>query len=225
MKNNLLLLGSCAILLSSCAKEESSNVNQDSIYTIYELFYNDGTDKTTARATFRFGGATGTLLDLNDPSISTFNGDELLYVAATGVHKKEYTGFTNTGTFVYTDLDNNTFTNTVPAISTISYSAVDTISSAGSFTFTWTGDPIQANESISLTIDGTMQSNFEVFTNAVEGSTEIVLAANKLQNLGIGNATYSLIRAYNSSTVDEGTSTGGRVAVWYTSTGALYIDN
>lgn len=225
MKKLFVLLGIAVILLVSCAKEESENVKQDSIYAIYELFYNLDTDKTTAQATFRFGGATGTLLDLNAPAISTFNGDELLYNAVSGVHKKEYAGLTKSGTFIYTDLDNNTFTNPTPTMDTISFPSVDTISSGGAFTFQWIGNPIAANETITLTIDGTQQSNFEVFSNFIVGVTELILPANKLQNLGIGNATCTLSRAYNKYSVDQGTSTGGRMAVRYTCSKTIYISN
>ena len=151
MKKNYLLWLFALILLFSCAKDESKNVNQDSIYTIYDLFYSQSNDKTTAQATFRFGGAGGTLLMLNEPASATFNGDRLMYNSVTGVHKKEYSGMIDSGTFIYTDLDNNVFTNSTNAIEIIGFPAVDTISSAGAFTFQWVGKPVQANETISLT--------------------------------------------------------------------------
>jgi len=198
MKKNTLLIGSMLILLLSCAKEESENVNQDSIYTIYKLDYDTGTDKTTAHATFRFGGATGTLLDLNEPAISTFNGNELFYNSITGVHEKEYAGLITSGTFVYKDLDDNTFTNTV-TMDTISFPSVDTISSGTAFTFQWEGNPIGANETAILTIDGTQAENFEVFSILTVGATEIVLSADKLQNLGIGNASCTLKRRHEDT--------------------------
>ena len=225
MKKISLLLGFVVVLFFSCAKEESENVKQDSIYSIYELFYNVDTDKTTAQATFRFGGATGTLLDLNSPAISTFEGDELLYNSVSGIHKKEYAGIIKSGTFVYTDLDANTFTNITPTMDTIVFPAIDTISAASAFTFQWVGNPIAANETITLSIDGTQQANFEVFSNIIAGGTELILSANKLQNLGVGTANCTLSRAYNKYTLDEATSTGGRMAIRYTTTKTIYISN
>ncbi|MFC2111212.1 hypothetical protein ACFLQ5_02035 [Bacteroidota bacterium] len=225
MKKLTLILGIGIILFCSCAKEESENVKQDSIYTIYELFYNLNTDKTTAQATFRFGGATGTLLDLNAPAISTFNGDELLYNSVSGVHKKEYAGIIKSGTFIYTDLDNNTFTNTTPTMDSISFPLIDTISSGSAFTFQWVGNPVGTKETITLTIDGIQQGNFEVFSKILVGATEIILPVNKLQNLGIGNASCTLTRAFNKYTVDQGTSKGGRMAVRYATTKTIYISN
>ncbi|OYT17874.1 MAG: hypothetical protein B7C24_00395 [Bacteroidetes bacterium 4572_77] len=225
MKKNLFLIGSILVLLFSCAKEESENVNQDSIYSIYELFYDIDADITTARATFRFGGPTGTLLDLSPPAVVTFNGDKLLYNSVFGFHKKEYTGFINSGEFVYTDLDNKTFTNNTPTTNTAAFPLIDTISAESAFTFIWIGDPLAADETIALTINGTQQSNFEIFSSSTEGATELILPANKLQNLGVGDADWTLSRSYEKFTIDEGTSTGGRMAIWYSTTGSVYIDN
>ena len=222
---NTLLAATLLMILVSCAKEKSENVNQDSIYTIYELFYNADTDKTIARAIFRFGGPTGTLLELNAPASSTFNGDALSWAPVSGFHKKEYAGFTSSGTFVYTDLDANTFTNSTATIDTIAFPAVDTISAGSAFTFTWTGNPLIAGETVTLTINGPTAGNVEIFSVSTVGATEIVLSKDRLDNLGIGDGTMSLTRVFNRATVDEGTSTGGRMAVWYTVGKSVYIDN
>ena len=225
MRKDLFFTLFTLLLFWACAKEESQNVNQDSIYTIYELFYNKSMDKTTARAVFRFGGAGGTLLDLNEPAVSTFNSDELLYNQVSGFHTKEYSGLTVSGTFVYTDLDNNTFTNETATIDPINFPAVDTISAGSAFTFEWDGNPLGEDETVTLTINGTQQGNVEIFATSSVGATEIVLEADKLQNLGIGDAECELIRIENQNSVDEGTSTGGRMAVWYTDSKTIYIDN
>ncbi len=225
MRKNFLFVAVALLVLTSCAKDESGNVNQDSIYSIYELNYNKSTDKTSAHATFRFGGPTGTLLDLNDPAKVTFNGDELLYNSVSGAHVKDYAGFTSSGTYVYKDLDDNTFTNATPTIVAIDFPTIDTISTAGAYTFTWVGDPVATNESVTLTLDGPQQGNFEVFSTSIVGATNIVLSATKLQNLGIGSGTYILKRAYNVYTIDEATSEGGRMALGYSVSGNIYIGN
>jgi hypothetical protein len=226
MKKVLILsLGAIGLLLASCAKDNSANVNQDSIYTIYELFYDENTDKTTARATFRFGGQTGTLLELDAPAGCTFDGTDLLWNQVLGVHKADWAGLTTNGTFVYTDLDDNTFTNAVGTIDSIGFpTGVDTISMGAAFDFAWTGGAVAANETVTLTINGTTGGNAEIFTTILEGGTDLTLSAAKLANLGIGNATCYLRRAWNSSTVTEGTSEGGRVAVWYDVQKTIYIE-
>jgi len=222
MKKNIFIIGIFLLFIFSCAKEESKNVNQDSIYTIYELSYNASTDKTIAKATFRFGGMTGTLLDLNEPAIVTFNNEELLYNSITGVHKKEFARLIPTGSFIYKDLDNNTFTNAA-VINNIDYPSINTISSGAAFTFTWIGNPIQTNETITLTINGVLAT--EVFSSSIAGTTELVLSASKLQNLGVGSATCTLQRSFNKLSVNQGTSEGGRMAISYIIQKTINISN
>ena len=227
MKKNITLIAVAGLILlfGSCAKEDSSNVNQDSIYSIYELFYNKKTDKTTAQATYRFGGPTGTLLQLNSPAGVTFNGDKLSYNSITGVHKKEYAGSTNSGKFSYTDLDANTFANTIGTIDPFDFPTVDTIKNTGAYTFKWTGNPVGENETISLTINGTQQANIEIVASSSKGSTELIIPMNKLQNVGLGNAVCVLQRTFAKSNIDQATSKGGRQAVWYRTQKNIYISN
>jgi len=47
-----------SVLVTACAKENASDVNQDKIYTDYEVLYNSNTDVTTVVARFLFGGPT-----------------------------------------------------------------------------------------------------------------------------------------------------------------------
>lgn len=225
MKWPLFLLFACILVLTSCAKEDSKNVEQDSIYTIYELFYNKNADQTKAQATFRFGGPTGTLLKLSNPANCTFNNDNLNYNQIVGFHQREYAGFKSSGTFTYTDTNKDKYTNSTATIIPLDFPSVDTIDTNNAFTLKWTGSPIADGETISLTIDGTQQNNFEIETSSSIGATELVFPANKLQKLGKGNATCTLIRAHNRLTVDEGTSKGGRMAVWYTTNKTIFINN
>jgi hypothetical protein len=223
MKSQILLFASALLIFSSCAKDESKNVNQDTIFAIYELNYSALEDITKARATFRFGGAGGTLLELSDPAKVTFNGEELLYNSVTGIHKKDFAGFISSGTYIYTDLDDNTYTNSTPEINTIDFPDITTISSAEAYTFEWIGDPVQEGETVTLTINGTQQENLEVFTTSTVGATQLILSFHKLLDLGLGEATATLQRAYNVWSVDEGTSEGGRMSIWYTTNRIIEI--
>lgn len=207
-----------------CAKEDSANVNQDSIYAIYELFFNETEDKTTARATFRFGGPTGTLLELSDPAGVTFNGKALGYNALTGVHKDEYVGQVSDGSFSYTNTDGQVFMNQTDTIKSIGFPAVDTIDASMAYSFIWQGDPVAQNELVSLSIDGTQQANLEIFSTLIPGKTDLVLAADRLQKVGEGMATVYLKREKNRLSIEDGTSKGGRKAVWYIVEKQIYID-
>jgi hypothetical protein len=220
---NLLLIGLLPLFIISCAKEDSENVNQDSIHQQYEVLYADNEDKTHVSAIYRFGGVTGTLLQLSSPAGVTFNGDELMYNQVLGWHRKEYAGLVSSGTFVYTDLDDNVYTNTTPEINTIGYpTGLTEISMGGAFTFTWTGDPVGENETVSLWIDGTQQGNSELFTTILEGNSELVLPANRLANLGLGQATCWLVRTKRVDLQNE-TSKGGFIEVKYRAVSTLNI--
>ena len=118
-----LLALALPIILASCQKEDSSDVNQDKIYCVYELFYNQNSDKTVAIARFRFGTPTGTLLELTDPAGVTFNGDVLPYSVAYSGHAKEYAGQISSGSFVYTNTEGTVFTNSTPTMTTLGHPA------------------------------------------------------------------------------------------------------
>jgi hypothetical protein len=215
MKTKLFALLAVSTLLLSCARDESENVNQDRIFQHLEVLYVDAEDKTHVSAWFRFGGLTGTLLELSEPATIVFNGDDLMYNTVIASHRKEYAGFVDNGTFVYTDIDGNVFTNQAPQVTPIDFPEDLTEISAGSaFTFEWVGEPIGPGETITLWIDGTQQNNSELFTTILQNNTQIILGVNKLSNLGLGEATCWLVRTTKKD-LDEETSVGGFIESKY----------
>ena len=220
---NMFACAMLPLLFVSCAKEDSNNVNQDSIHQQYEILYVTNEDKTHVTSWFRFGGLTGTLLQLSDSAEVRFNNDVLLYNQLLGAHRKEYAGFVDSGAFVYNDLDGNTFSNVSPVIKPINYpTGLTEISMGSSFTFIWEGDPVGPNETVSLWIDGTQQGNAELFATILEGNTSLVLGANKLSNLGLGQATCWLVRTVKKD-LDAGTSKGGYMEAKYRNVGTVNI--
>ena len=130
---------------SSCEVEDSADVNQDKIYTDYELFYNSNTDKTWVVARFRFGGPTGTLLELKDPAAVTFDGELLPFNALFAGHYKEFAGRLTDGTFEYTNTMEETFVNEVPSYETIEFpSDLDTLSKSAAYSLVWDGTSLGA---------------------------------------------------------------------------------
>lgn len=218
MKNKTLItfiIGLGLLFLNSrCAKENSSDVNQDRIYASYELFYNANEDKTYARASFRFGNPTGTLLELTAPSEVRFNNDLLSFKPALAYYEKEYAGLINTGSFTWTDTDGNSFTNSIN-MHAIDYPALlDTINRNAAFEMFWQGDSLQANEVVYLTINGVLEGDAQIFTQSNVNSKSIILAMNKLQLLGEGNGHLWLDRTY-SPALQQKTSAGGAITSKY----------
>lgn len=216
-----IALFAMSTLITSCANEDSTDVNQDRIYAEYELFYDANTDKTYASAIFRFGNATGTQLELTAPSEVKFNGDVIPFDATFSYYRKEYAGRITAGTFVFTNTDGVSFTNAVASTRTIAFPAnMDTIHNTNSYTFVWIGDSIVANERADLWMDGPLQNNAEYFTQYLVNTNSIVLPANRLQALGVGTTNCTLERI-QEDTATGVTSAGGKIRLKYKAVNAV----
>ncbi|MFC2176739.1 hypothetical protein ACFLR1_07225, partial [Bacteroidota bacterium] len=127
MKKSLPILMLVLIALSSCVKEVSKNVDQSKIWTSYELFYDQNTNKTQAIALFKFSSELGTTLKLSDPSEVKFDNQQIDWNPESQRYEKELDGFVTNGTFEWTDTDGNVYSNSV-VINQIAYPAIaDTI--------------------------------------------------------------------------------------------------
>ncbi len=196
------------LLIISCEREDSADVNQDRIHTAYELFYNANEDKTYAIAVFRFGSATGKLLELSEPSVVKFNGDILTFKQAFAYYEKDYAGFVESGTFTWTDTDGKTFTNII-SISTIDYPPnLDTIPRNTAYELFWVGDSLSANHSVVVTANSVLEGDLQIFAQSNLHSKSIILELNKLQQLGQGLGTLWMDRNYKPP-ISEKTSAGG----------------
>jgi hypothetical protein len=198
-----------AVVFTSCTGESAGDVNQDRIYTEYEQFYNSNTGTTTVIARFRFGNALGTILELDSTDNVKFNGDDLPYSIFWGAHVKEYVGNIAPGTFVYTNLDGNVFTNTVPTFETIDFPSNFTeLSRSTPYDFQWTGTAIGQNQEVGVFVGSwAWGDDTWNFTNSV-GATNMVFGINSLSNLPLGTSTVYLDRTTRKTNI-QGTSRGG----------------
>ena len=197
--------------LYSCNVEDSGDVNQDKIWTHYELFYNANDDKTVAVARFRFGGPTGTLLELNENASVSYNGNEMEYNIWYLGHAFEMAGFVDSGTFVYEDLDQLIFTNTVMPYDTIAFPEdFDTIYNSQSNSLAWDGNPLAPNETVGLFVGSWTWGDDALYIQSADNATDIVLGANQLSNVPVGPSTLFMDR-WTEVDVAEGTSEGGVV--------------
>jgi hypothetical protein len=212
----LLPLMLLALLFTSCEKEDSSDVNQDKIYTVYELFYNKNTDKTVAICRLRFGGPTGTLLEATGAAGVTYNGDNLPYSAIYSGHAKEYAGKLSGGSFTYTNINGTSFTNTVPSMDTIAFDpSFDTIVKSQANTFTWVGNPVAINERVNLYIGTWTWGQDAAFFAITPGQTNIIMGINQMNSLAVGGSTGHMDRI-NEIPVTNGTPEGGVVRTRFT---------
>ncbi len=209
-----VIIAGIAILCYSCEREDSADVNQDRIHTTYELFYNANEDKTYAIAVFRFGSATGSLLELSDPSIVKFNDDVLTFKSVFAYYERDYAGFIESGTFTWTDTEGNTFSNTV-SIKTIDFPpGLDTIPRNAAFELFWVGDSLSQHHSVVVTANSVLEGDLQVFTQSNIHSKSIILKLNKLQQLGQGTGTLWMDRNYKPP-ITEKTGAGGNLVGRY----------
>lgn len=197
--------------LYSCNVEDSGDVNQDKIWTHYELFYNANDDKTVAVARFRFGGPTGTLLELNEDASVSFNGNELGFNNLYFGHVAEFAGVVDSGTFVYQDLDQLTFTNTINHFDSIAFpEGFDTITKSQANTLTWDGVALMENESVGLFVGSWTWGDDALYIQSSDNATDIILGTNQLSNVPVGPSTLYMDR-WTEVPVSQGTSKGGTV--------------
>lgn len=206
------------MLLTSCAKEDSNDVNQAKIWSEYELFYNQNDDKTHAIARFRFGGATGTLLELTDSTGAsvTFNGQTMPYDNWWAAHHLEFSGNVTSGTFVYTNTEGTAYTNVVPTggESVAFPIGFDTIVKSQAETFTWAGTALAANQHIGVFVGSWTWGDDALFYSDALGATNLVMGVTAKSNLALGTSTVYMDRVVKNTTIN-GTPEGGIIRYKY----------
>jgi hypothetical protein len=219
MKQIVKIISLCVVLcgliiLSSCQREDSIDANQDRIYTYYELNYDANDDVTTAKAIFRLGGSSSSKLKLSEGSSVTFNGQELSYNGFYAYYQNELPGIVETGTFVFTDLDGNSFTNEVSFIEIEFPADMPDIEKGTVYDIDWIGNPVAENEVVTFTIDGPADSDNYTVTASQIGAQTIQLTAAKTNSFTTGASILGLERKYETENINA-PSVGGEIITKY----------
>jgi hypothetical protein len=193
---NILFFLLLSAMVTACKRESSSDVNQKRIYTQYELFYNETEDITYARAWFRFGNETGTLLELASPSVVTFEGEKLAFNGLLAYYEKKFPGYKSTGTFHWEDTEGTAYDN-VASIHPIHFGAIpDSLARNAAFSIPWTGDPLAARESAGVWINGENEGDAQAAVTLETGAAAIIMPANQMEKIGAGPGKIYLQRRY-----------------------------
>ncbi|MFH0895068.1 MAG: hypothetical protein V2A54_11595 [Bacteroidota bacterium] len=211
-----LLVAALIPWLTSCHSEKSEDVNQDKIHQRLVLEYDKNTDITAARAQFRFGDATGTLLELTSPSNITANGNLMTWDAGLAFYQKTFTGVATPMTYVYTNTNDQAYTNTLSMQHTIGFKTdLDTISKSGSFELFWEGDSVLADEIIWIGIwkNNNVLDQALVSTSA-DNAKSIIIPMSTLALVNTGVTHISISREYYPAIV-QATGNGGDCVVRY----------
>jgi hypothetical protein len=178
-----------ALLLVGCAKEDSSDVNQSTIYASYSASYDDTHQTLSAMATFYFGAPGGTYLELGDKSSILFDGlplDLTTDIINQAYYENQWSGLSpnpvgQAQTFTYMDTDGTVYENSIviPFLPVVQYSAA-TVTAAGGLRVAWTTPDVLGNDALALELTAAT-------TNG--GSYELPMSASGDSNSGVYTVT------------------------------------
>lgn len=216
MKNLRWLLSTLFItsLLTSCEFEDAADVNQDRIFTRYELFYDANEDVTYAKTTLFFGNEGGTQLK-SDQATITFNGEALDWNNTLAFYEAKLPGYVSSGAFEYKDLDDNVFKNNVTIIP-IDFpdDQPKTVARDKSYTIDWKGIALTESELVSAVIIPNALQETKPFVETNTGADKIILGASQLKDINPGPGVIALDRVHGME-MQEAPSAGGKLEGHY----------
>lgn len=203
------------LFFTACKKEASVNIDQNRIYSDYEVTYSQMTNRTVSQAIFRVDSKSGKKIELTYPSRVGFNGENLAWRNLGGVYESQRSGNHLNGSFTYLDIDQNSFENTGYVINPIDLPfGMNNISKNGNFFLPWTGAALQSGETVKVVISGGSQSGSKTFNATLIGSSYISLDQYKLSNLVTGTAKIQIQRE-KTIALQQSSLAGGRITSTY----------
>jgi hypothetical protein len=222
----LLFFLAVIFLLGSCKTESSDDVVVSAIWQSYLYIYDQNANETYAYAEFRDGGSLGNDVILYPPSGISINGTTLVHQNWPFYlyyhYKKEFTGEVKIGTFVFTDKNSKTYTNTADlnSLPVIGFPAgLDTISKSVDLVINWTGDPVGANETVEISIP----ADTSIFVSVSQvGATSLTILKTDLAVLQTGNLNLLLERRRDDQ-LQAATAKGGEMVLIYSTSKVCYL--
>lgn len=201
-------------LCGACARDNSSNVNQQRVYTHYSLNYDMSSSKVEGVSRFNFGGSTGTYLQLDGNSNVTFNGEKMDMVngAFNDVYyTKTVSASAPAGTrefvMVYTDNNGKTFENKFLIVNLTLTSSPATAVISNGYEIAWSSPSVNEESEIQVTFtknENTSISAYQKVPSKIASGTMLV-SPEKLRELGAGTSSVKVCREifYPSITAPE----------------------
>ncbi len=194
------------VLLQACDTVESGNVDQQRIVTEFTMTYDLEEDKTLAKAVFL---ADETHLILSPPAEITFENTLLPKTETLGfvAYKKTFDGNYQTGTFFYSDLNGDEYTNTIVLADSLILADTLHLSLSGDGLLHWQGNPIAVNEEISAVIEASEGTLF-LALNDQENASAIQFPTTEISEEFIGTHTIWMQRR-ETQDLQDATEAGG----------------
>ena len=203
------------LFFTACKKEASVNIDQNRIYSDYEVTYSQMSNQTVTNAQFRIDSKSGKKIELTYPARVGFNGENLAWRNLGGVYESKRSGNHLNGSFTYLDIDENSFENTASVINPIDLPfGMNNISKNGNFFLPWTGAALQSGETVKVVISGGSQSGSKTFNATLIGSSYITLDQYKLNDLVAGSAKIQIQREKITG-LQQSSLAGGRITSIY----------
>lgn len=185
---SLFFFVSLIVLTGSCASNEigeSRDVNQDAVYQLYRVEYDENEKKASLFAQFRFAGEKGTTLVLSDPSKLEFN------TALVKVDSSDFNGafyqsdipmakVIGRHHLVFTDLNKKKYENTFSIDSFYLLEVPATISKNAPALIQFRAPALGQDDYIELDSEGT-DSSFSVKKNSADPGGYITIPVAELQ--------------------------------------------
>ncbi len=214
---------SLAILLGSftgcsCESEKATLVNPEAVHQSYSVSHDAGTKKTTVNARFRFGGPTGTNLELDGLAKVVHSSCELKRGNLFGVHYAgNCDGFQADHEFTYTDTAGKIYKNAIH-LASVDFPAdmPAEVSRSKPFVLSFVGDAIAEGDRVDISITQMAQPQAITKTNSGSqvGSKQVSVTEGEMQSFAEGEATIVLTRQQNKS-LQAGTTRGGGITASY----------
>lgn len=203
------------LFFTACKKEASINIDQNRIYSDYDVVYDQTSNQTTAQAIFRVDSKSGKKIELTYPARVGFNDENMDWRKLGGYYVSKRSGDFLNGSFTYIDVDENSFENLGVGINSIDLPfGLNNISKNGNFFLPWTGAALQSGETIKVKISGGSQSGTKTFNASLIGSSYISLDQYKLNDLVTGTAQIQIQREKITG-LQQSNLSGGRITSTY----------
>ncbi len=204
----LFALVALAAVLNSCTRESSDSVDQDKIWTKYDIVYDKNENETTVRVEFRFGGAFGTKLELASPATIKFNGTAVPFNSTLAYYENTFDGLVTSGTFAYSDVEGTVYTNTTGNIESVEFPTdALTLTGGTDYVMPFTGDVIGSNDIVSVTLSS------KIFATSQIGASSITMGGVQTDDIVAGPYVATMYRTV-TQTPTSATPEGG--TIWLT---------
>lgn len=177
------------LLMVSCRKENSELVKQEEIWTDYRLIYKAESETTFARASFKHNSSVGENLKLSSKSEISLNNNSIEFDGSFFWYEKVMNGYVKTVDFLYTDLDDNQFKNTISILDSAEITASEDTLFKDSVQFiSWDGAALDSDSSefVLFVAYDTKGDVLSVIKQDSVGSSGIYLVNTTLKSLPIG---------------------------------------